>query len=43
MQNIGLEAQRAMGLAKYEADDVSGIPSQERAILKKANEILGFA
>ena len=42
MQNIGLEAQRAMGLAKYDADNVSGVPPQEREMLKKANEILGF-
>ena len=43
MHNIGLEAQRAMGLAKYDANNVSGVPSQEREMLKRANEILGFA
>ena len=43
MQNIGLEAQRAMGLTKYDADNVLGLPLQEREMLKRANEILGFA
>ena len=43
MQNIGLDAQRAMGLAKDDVDDGLGIPPQEREMLKRANEILGFA
>ena len=42
MQNITLDAQRAMGLAKYESD-VPGVLPGERKMLKRANEILGFA
>ncbi|KAL8832771.1 MAG: hypothetical protein Q9191_000041 [Dirinaria sp. TL-2023a] len=43
MQNITPEAQRAMGLAKYETGDRPGISSGERKMLERANEILGFA
>ncbi|KAI4125292.1 MAG: hypothetical protein LQ338_004338 [Usnochroma carphineum] len=42
MKNISVEAQRAMGLAPYDVQE-KGIPEPERAVLRKANEILGFA
>ena len=42
MGNIGVEAQRAMGLASYKTNG-QGIPSQERRMLEKANEIFGFS
>lgn len=41
MENIGVEAQRAMGLAPYN-DNVKGIPTEERRMLEKANQIFGF-
>ena len=42
MQNIDIEAQRAMGLQKYDASR-SGLQESERQTLQIANEILGFA
>lgn len=42
MDNMSLEAQRAMGLAKYDAS-AQGIPPTELKMLQRANEILGFA
>lgn len=41
MDNISIEAQRAMGLAKYD-DSVQGLPATERKMLQRANGILGF-
>ena len=41
MDNISVEAQRAMGLAPFDAA-ARGIPGGERRMLEKANEILGF-
>lgn len=41
MQNIDLEAQQAMGLAKFPANG-KGVSEGEHKMLKKANEILGF-
>jgi len=40
-QNIDIEAQRAMGISKYDAAR-QGLPETERQMLLKANEILGF-
>lgn len=42
MQTIDVEAQRAMGLTRYDAH-VPGISRGERKMLEKANQILGFA
>lgn len=42
MQNIDVEAQRAMGLAKYDATR-TGLQERERQTLQIANEILHFA
>ncbi|KAL8939437.1 MAG: hypothetical protein Q9216_003356 [Gyalolechia sp. 2 TL-2023] len=42
MKNISLEAQQAMGLAPWDPEQ-KGIPERERGVLRKANEILGFA
>ena len=42
MGNIGVDAQRAMGLARYDTK-IHGIPAQERRMLEKANEIFGFS
>jgi RNA polymerase-interacting CarD/CdnL/TRCF family regulator len=42
MQNISIDAQRAMGLAKYDQDR-KDIPPTERQMLETANQILGFA
>ena len=42
MQNIKLEAQQAMGLAKFPADK-RGVLDGENRMLQRANEILGFA
>lgn len=42
MQNIDVEAQRAMGLLKYDVDR-KGIANAEREVLSSANEILGFS
>ena len=41
MQNIDIEAQRAMGLTRYHSDQ-RGLLERERQTLKLANEILGF-
>ena len=41
MQNIGLEAQQAMGLAKFPTKR-KGVSGGEHYMLTKANEILGF-
>lgn len=41
MKNIDLDAQRAMGLSKYDSS-VPGLLPQERKTLERANEILGF-
>ena len=41
MQNIDVEAQRAMGLTRYDAEQ-KGLPKRERQMLQRANEILGF-
>ena len=41
MQNIGLEALRGMGLAKWESERI-GLREVERGLLERANEILGF-
>ncbi len=42
MQNINLEAQQAMGLAKFDAHH-QALPSHQRQTLEKANEILDFS
>lgn len=42
MQNIDIQAQRAMGLAKYDSDQ-KGLQERERQALENANSILGFA
>ena len=42
MQNINLDAQRAMGIAKFDGDAPGLLPT-ERQTVKRANEILGFA
>ena len=42
MGNIDIEAQRAMGLANHEMDG-QGIPTQERRMLEKANEVFRFS
>lgn len=41
MQNIDIEAQRAMGLTKYDSDQ-EGLQKRERQMLQNANAILGF-
>ena len=41
MQNLDIEAQRAMGLTEYDAGH-KGLLEQERRTLERANEILGF-
>lgn len=41
MDNIGREAQRAMGLAPYDSRE-PGVPERERGVLDRANEVLGF-
>ena len=41
MQNIDIEAQRAMGLTRYDAGQ-KGLLERERQMLQRANEILGF-
>lgn len=41
IQNVDLDAQRAMGLTKFDSD-APGIPAGERKMLRRANEILGF-
>ena len=41
MDNISTEAQRAMGLAKFDPDD-RGLPIEEREMLAWANTALGF-
>ena len=41
MQNIDAEAQRSMGLAKYDTKQ-SGMPGRERQMLEQSNEILDF-
>lgn len=41
MQNIDIEAQRAMGLARYDASQ-KGLLEGERQTLERANRILGF-
>lgn len=41
MQNIDVEAQRAMGLTGYDAGQ-KGLLERERQTLQRANEILGF-
>ena len=41
MQNIDVEARRAMGLAGYD-DGGKGLLGRERRVLRRANEILGF-
>lgn len=42
MQNIDIEAQRAMGLTKYDTHQ-KGLQERERQVLQHANSILGFA
>jgi hypothetical protein len=42
MQNIDVEAQRAMGLTRYDSDQ-KGLQERERQVLQKANSLLGFA
>ena len=42
MGNISLEGQRAIGLARFDYKQRSGISEGERKMLVKANEILGF-
>ncbi|KAI4180367.1 MAG: hypothetical protein L6R41_007282 [Letrouitia leprolyta] len=42
MKNISLEAQQAMGLAPYDAEQ-KGIPERERGVLTAANRVLGFS
>lgn len=42
MKHISGEAQQAMGLAAYDVEQ-KGVLERERAVLKKANDILGFA
>lgn len=41
MGNVSAQAQRAMGLAKFDPN-FQGIPLGEREILASANTILGF-
>ena len=41
VQNIDVEAQRAMGLTRYDAGQ-KGLLERERQMLQRANEILGF-
>ena len=41
MQYIDIEAQRAMGLTRYDADQ-NGLLERERQTLQMANDILGF-
>ena len=41
MQNIDVEAQRAMGLTRYDAGQI-GLLERELQMLQRANEILGF-
>lgn len=41
MQNIDIQAQRAMGLTKYNTDQ-KDLPERERQVLHTANSILGF-
>lgn len=41
MQNIDLDAQRAMGLARFESE-APGVGTRERSMLHRANGILGF-
>lgn len=41
MQNVDVEAQRAMGLMRYD-DQKKGLPDREQRMLERANEILGF-
>ena len=41
VRNINVDAQRAMGLAKF--DQVrQDLPKEQRHMLQRANEILGF-
>ena len=42
MGNIDVEAQQAMGLARHDMT-AQRIPTQERRMLERANEILGFS
>ncbi|KAL9585082.1 MAG: hypothetical protein Q9203_004402 [Teloschistes exilis] len=42
MKNISMEAQRAMGLVAFPAE-AKGVLEQERMVMRRANEILGFA
>lgn len=42
MQNIEIEAQRSMGLTRFDSER-RGLPQVERQMLENANEILGFA
>ena len=41
LRNINVDAQRAMGLAKYDQDR-QDLRKEERQMLQRANEILGF-
>ncbi len=41
MQNIDIEAQRALGLTKYDSAQ-KGLQERERQVLQNANSILGF-
>ena len=41
MQSIDVEARRAMGLTRFDADQ-TGLLEGERGMLREANEILGF-
>ena len=42
IQNINIEAQRSLGLARFD-DDEKGVSIGERKMLTRANEILRFA
>ena len=41
MNNTSTQAQRAMGLAKFDSN-AQGIPIREREMLARANTVLGF-
>ena len=41
MRNINIDAQRAMGLARFDQER-QDLPKEERQMLQRANEILGF-
>ena len=41
MGNVSAQAQRAMGLAKFD-HNIRGVPIGEREMLARANTVLGF-